>query len=98
MPTLSMPWVKPLNVTGHTRHPFGFRLGENGAGDAVLVQHEGEQDAIRQMVRMRTIERLPLRTVVAAMAAKGHSISPQGVADIVKAASARGIGRSKRKP
>ena len=40
------------------------------------------------MVALRA-EGRPLRTVVEALAAKGHRLSVQGVANIVKAAGAR---------
>jgi putative DNA-invertase from lambdoid prophage Rac len=62
--------------------PFGFRLG--GPGGA-LVRHEGEQEAIREMVRLRLEDRQPLRVIVDAMAARGHKLSIQGVDNIVKA-------------
>jgi hypothetical protein len=67
--------------------PFGFWLVEDADGEAKLVKHEAEQEVIREMVRMRTVMRLPLRTIVKAMAAKGHRISHQAVANIVKAAA-----------
>jgi putative DNA-invertase from lambdoid prophage Rac len=63
--------------------PFGFRRGGPDGGE--LVRHEGEQEAIREMVRLRLEERQPLRVVVEAMAARGHKISHQGVVNIVKA-------------
>ena len=72
--------------------PFGFRIGENGAGDTARIRDEGEQEAIREMIRMRSIERLPLRTVVAAMNAKGYRVSNGRVARIVKAALQRRLG------
>jgi putative DNA-invertase from lambdoid prophage Rac len=64
--------------------PFGFRLIERG-DEKELVRHEAEQEAIREMVRLRRDERQPLRVVVEAMAARGHKISHQGVVNIVKA-------------
>jgi putative DNA-invertase from lambdoid prophage Rac len=63
--------------------PFGFRRGGPDGGE--LVRHEGEQEAIREMVRLRLEERQPLRVVVEEMAAQGHKISHQGVVNIVKA-------------
>jgi putative DNA-invertase from lambdoid prophage Rac len=63
--------------------PFGFRLG--GPDDRELVRHQGEQEAIREMIRLRIEERQPLRVVVEAMAAQGHKISIQGVDNIVRA-------------
>lgn len=63
--------------------PFGFRRGDDGE----LVTHEAEQEVIREMVALRA-QRKPLRAIAAAMAEKGHRVSHQGVADIVRAASA----------
>jgi putative DNA-invertase from lambdoid prophage Rac len=63
--------------------PFGFRRGDNGD----LVAHEAEQEAIREMIALRT-QRKPLRAIATAMAEKGHRVSHQGVADIVRAAGA----------
>jgi putative DNA-invertase from lambdoid prophage Rac len=60
--------------------PFGFRRGEDGD----LVRHESEQEAIREIIRLRIEERRPLRAVVEAMAGRGHKISHQGVVNIVK--------------
>jgi putative DNA-invertase from lambdoid prophage Rac len=59
--------------------PFGWRRGD--AGELVVV--EAEQEAIREMIRLRVKEREPLRVVVEAMAAKGHRISHQSVVNIV---------------
>jgi hypothetical protein len=61
--------------------PFGYRRGEPDGGE--LVPHEAEQEAIREMVRLRLDERQPLRVVVEAMAARGHKISHQSVVNIV---------------
>ena len=49
-----------------------------------MVPVEDEQEAIREMIRLRVKERQPLRVVVAAMAARGHKISHQSVVNIVK--------------
>jgi putative DNA-invertase from lambdoid prophage Rac len=68
--------------------PFGFRRGDDGE----LVAHEAEQRAIREMVALRA-QGTPLRTVAETVRAKGHRISHQGVADIVRAAG-RTSGRS----
>jgi putative DNA-invertase from lambdoid prophage Rac len=65
--------------------PFGFQLGDDGA----LVAHEGEQEAIGEMAALMA-QGQPLRAIAGAMAAKGHRVSHQGVADIVKAAGASG--------
>ena len=62
--------------------PFGYRVGDEGE----LVDDEAEQEAIREMVRLRLEERQPLRVVVEAMAAKGHKLSLQGVDNLVKGA------------
>jgi putative DNA-invertase from lambdoid prophage Rac len=62
--------------------PFGFRRGDDGE----LVPHEAEQQAIREMVALRT-EGKPLRAIADTVRAKGFTISHQGVADVVKAAS-----------
>jgi putative DNA-invertase from lambdoid prophage Rac len=59
--------------------PFGWRRGD--AGELVAV--EAEQEAIREMIRLRLKERQPLRVVVEEMAARGHRISHQSVVNIV---------------
>jgi hypothetical protein len=59
--------------------PFGFRLGESGE----LVRHEGEQEAIREIVALRAQGR-PLRTIADAVRAKGYQISHRGVAGILR--------------
>jgi DNA invertase Pin-like site-specific DNA recombinase len=61
--------------------PFGFRRG--GGGD--LVPHEGEQKAIRQMRRLRA-KGTSLRAIAEAVQAKGHKISHEGVARVLRAA------------
>ena len=63
--------------------PFGFRRGESGK----LVPHEAEQQAIRQIARLRA-EGRPLRAIADAVQAKGISISHEGVANVL-----RGLGR-----
>jgi putative DNA-invertase from lambdoid prophage Rac len=60
--------------------PFGWRRGEGGE----LVVVEAEQQAIREMVRLRLKERQPLRVVVEAMGARGFKISHQSVVNITK--------------
>jgi putative DNA-invertase from lambdoid prophage Rac len=62
--------------------PFGWR--RDGPDGDVMVPVEDEQEAIREMIRLRVKERQPLRVVVAAMAARGHKISHQSVVNIVK--------------
>jgi DNA invertase Pin-like site-specific DNA recombinase len=60
--------------------PFGYRRGETGE----LVRHEPEQEAIAEMLALRA-ERKPLRTIAAAMVAKGYRISHEGVAGVLRA-------------
>lgn len=62
------------------RIPFGFRRGDAGE----LVPHEAEQDAIREMVALRAQGRA-LRTIAAVAQAKGHRISHEGVAGVLRA-------------
>ena len=62
--------------------PFGFRPGAEGQ----LVPHDVEQEAIREMVEQRGQGR-PLRAIAAAMQAKGHQISHEGVAGVLRFAS-----------
>ena len=59
--------------------PFGFRLGDDGE----LVPHEAEQEAIREMVALRAQGR-PLRAIADEMQAKGHQISHEGVASVLR--------------
>ena len=59
--------------------PFGYRRGESGE----LVPHEGEQEAIRDMVALRAQGR-PLRAIAEAVRAKGVKISHDGVAGVLK--------------
>jgi putative DNA-invertase from lambdoid prophage Rac len=61
--------------------PFGFRRGDDGE----LVPHEAEQEAIREMAALRA-EGEALRAIATAMAAKGHRISHEGVAGVLRAA------------
>jgi putative DNA-invertase from lambdoid prophage Rac len=61
--------------------PFGFRRGDAGE----LVPHEAEQAAIREMVALRAQGR-PLRAIADAARTKGHRISHEGVAGILRAA------------
>jgi putative DNA-invertase from lambdoid prophage Rac len=67
--------------------PFGFRLGESGE----LVPHEAEQEAIREIVALRA-QGKALRAIADAVRAKGHRISHEGVAGILRVAeNARAI-------
>jgi putative DNA-invertase from lambdoid prophage Rac len=59
--------------------PFGFRRGESGE----LVPHEAEQEAIREIVALRG-QGNPLRAIAEAIQAKGHQISHEGVAGVLK--------------
>ncbi len=59
--------------------PFGFRCDDDGA----LVRHEAEQEAIAEMVALRR-EGKPLRAIAGVMTTKGHRISHEGVAGILK--------------
>ena len=64
--------------------PFGYRVGEAGE----LVPHEGEQKAIREMKRLRA-QGKALRPIADAMRAKGHRISHEGVAGVLRGAGAQ---------
>jgi putative DNA-invertase from lambdoid prophage Rac len=61
--------------------PFGFRCGESGE----LTPNETEQEAIRDMIALRG-EGKPLRAIAAAAQAKGHQISHEGVAGVLRSA------------
>ena len=61
--------------------PFGFRRGESGE----LVPHEGEQEAIQEMVVLRS-QGKPLRAIAEAVQAKGYQISHEGVAGVLRVA------------
>jgi putative DNA-invertase from lambdoid prophage Rac len=60
--------------------PFGFRRGETGE----LVPHKIEQEAIREIVALRTQGR-PLRSIAEALATMGHKLSHEGVAGVLRA-------------
>ena len=60
--------------------PFGFRRGDDGE----LVPHEAEQEAIREMVALRA-QGKALRAIAEAVQAKGHRISHEGVAGVLRA-------------
>jgi putative DNA-invertase from lambdoid prophage Rac len=62
--------------------PFGFRRG--GEDGELLVPHQAEQEAIKEMVALRGQGR-PLRAISDAMRAKGHRISHEGVAGVLRA-------------
>jgi putative DNA-invertase from lambdoid prophage Rac len=61
--------------------PFGFRLGESGE----LVPHKAEQEAICEMVTLRA-QGKALRAIAEAVQARGHRISHEGVAGVLRAA------------
>jgi putative DNA-invertase from lambdoid prophage Rac len=61
--------------------PFGFRRGDDGD----LVPHEGEQEAISEIVDLRT-QGKPLRAIADAVRVKGIKISHEGVAGVLRAA------------
>jgi putative DNA-invertase from lambdoid prophage Rac len=60
--------------------PFGFRRGVDGG----LVPHEVEQEAIGEIVALRA-QGKALRAIAEAVQAKGHRISHEGVAGVLKA-------------
>ena len=64
---------------------FGFRIvkAEGDIRGGQLVPDEGEQAAIVRMRAMRD-EGKSLRTIAAAMKEEGHSISHEGVAEVLK--------------
>jgi hypothetical protein len=57
-----------------------YRRGEHGQ----LAPHEGEQEAIRQMVALRAKGKA-LRAIAEAMKAKGFKISHEGVKGVLAA-------------
>jgi putative DNA-invertase from lambdoid prophage Rac len=61
--------------------PFGFQIGDDGE----LVPDEAEQAAIKRMAAMRKRGK-SLRAIAAAMTAKGHKLSHEGVAKVLRAA------------
>jgi putative DNA-invertase from lambdoid prophage Rac len=65
--------------------PFGFRRGDDGE----LVPYEAEQEAIREIVSLRA-QGNALRAIAQAVAAKGHKLSHEGVAGVLRAAARNG--------
>jgi hypothetical protein len=57
-----------------------FRRGESGE----LVPHEGEQEAVREMVALRS-QGKPLRAIAEAVRTKDLKISHEGVAGVLRA-------------
>jgi DNA invertase Pin-like site-specific DNA recombinase len=62
--------------------PFGYRRGEGYE----LIPDKDEQAAIREIKRLRA-KGMALRPIAEAMRAKGHKISHEGVAGVLRAAS-----------
>jgi putative DNA-invertase from lambdoid prophage Rac len=60
--------------------PFGFRRGDSGE----LIPHEAEQEAIREIRSLRAKGKA-LRSIAEAVAAKGHKLSHEGVAGVLRA-------------
>jgi DNA invertase Pin-like site-specific DNA recombinase len=65
--------------------PFGFRRGGPDGGE--LVPYEAEQEAIREIVSLRA-QGKALRAIAQAVAAKGHKLSHEGVAGVLKGRAA----------
>jgi DNA invertase Pin-like site-specific DNA recombinase len=63
--------------------PFGFRRGDDGE----LVPLKAEQEAIQEMIALRT-QGKALRAIANAVRAKGNQISHEGVASVLRAAGA----------
>ncbi len=61
--------------------PFAWRRGESGE----LVPHKAEQEVIREMVSLRA-QGKALRAIAEAVQAKGHRLSHEGVAGVLRAA------------
>jgi DNA invertase Pin-like site-specific DNA recombinase len=59
--------------------PFGWRKAEDGS----LVEIVEEQEAICEIVALRAAGK-PLRAIAEAMKAKGHRISHEGVAGVLR--------------
>ena len=73
--------------------PFGFRRGESGE----LVPHEADQEAIREIIELRA-EGKPLRAIAEVVVAKGHKLSHEGVAGVLRAARETSIPSSRSSP
>ena len=72
--------------------PFGFRRGNDGE----LVELAAEQEAIREMVALRA-QGKALRAIAEAAQAKGHRISHEGVAGVLRVARMRQLSTSGRR-
>jgi hypothetical protein len=66
----------------HDRRRFGRRLTPVEGYE--LSPHDGEQEAIREIKRLGA-EGLARRPIAEAMRAKGHKISHEGVAGVLRA-------------
>jgi putative DNA-invertase from lambdoid prophage Rac len=60
--------------------PFGYRVGDAGE----LVEDERQQEAIREMKRLREQLGLSLRDIAADIQGRGFSISHEGVAEVLR--------------
>jgi DNA invertase Pin-like site-specific DNA recombinase len=60
--------------------PFGYRIGEGGE----VVPHDGQQEAVRQMVALRA-QGKSLRAIAEAVTAQGVRISHEGVQNVLRA-------------
>jgi putative DNA-invertase from lambdoid prophage Rac len=69
--------------------PFGYRLV-----DGELAPHEAQQEAIREIIALRA-QGQSLRAIAAEMHAKGHRISHEGVASVLRVS---GDGRRSARP
>jgi DNA invertase Pin-like site-specific DNA recombinase len=59
--------------------PVGYRIGDSGE----LIPHDGEQEAIREMIALHE-QKKSLRAISGAMRAKGIKISHEGVAGVLR--------------
>jgi putative DNA-invertase from lambdoid prophage Rac len=59
--------------------------GVTGRRSGELVPHEAEQEVIREMVALRA-QGKALRAIAEAVQARGHRISHEGVAGVLRAA------------
>lgn len=66
--------------------PFGFRRGDDGE----LIRHEAEQQVIQEIVALRA-QGKALRAIAAAAQARGHRISHEGVAGVLRVAGVSGV-------
>ena len=76
----AVPIVRILRALGRSGSGAGASTGE-------FVPHQAEQDAIREMIALRA-QGKPLRAIAQVVGGKGHRISHEGVAGVLKAAGA----------